>query len=76
MELPFGGQTVRGLSRAGVEAMLRKLDAKLSIGNLLKMKAEAQGARLLETQEDEPADEVYTLAWARNAAAVTQLLPQ
>ena len=76
MELPFGGQTVLGLSKAGVEAMLRKLGAKLSIGNLLKMKAEAQGARLLETQEGEPADEVYTMAWARNAAAVTQLLPQ
>jgi hypothetical protein len=47
------------------------LNAKLSVGNLLKIKAEAQGLQILEQS---PADEEYTLDWARNAAAVTQLL--
>ncbi len=74
MELPFGGQTVRGMDKKAVEAMLRKLDAKLSVGNLLKIKAEAQGLRILESQENEQADEAYTMAWAMNAAAVTALL--
>lgn len=74
MELPFGGQTVRGMKKEAVEAMLRKLDAKLSVGNLLKIKAEAQGLRILESQENEQADEAYTMAWAMNAAAVTALL--
>jgi hypothetical protein len=71
MELPFGGQTVRGMKKEAIEAMLRKLDSKLSVGNLLKIKAEAQGLRIVESGE---ADEIYTMAWAMNAAAVTQLL--
>jgi hypothetical protein len=54
-----------------VEALLSKLSAKLSIGNLLAIKAEAQGLQLVETAE---ADEVYDVKWASNAALVTQLL--
>ena len=71
LEMPFGGQTIRGLDVNGVKDMLRKLEGKLTIGNLLKIKAEAQNLAIV----DEPqADEMYTRQWAQDAAAVTSLL--
>ncbi len=51
--------------------MLKKLQAKMTIGQLLEVKAEAQGLLSVETPE---ADEVYTMDWALNTAAVTKLL--
>jgi hypothetical protein len=71
LEMPFGGQTVASMDLKGVKTLLAKLDSKLSIGNLLKIKAEAQGLQVLAQG---PADEEYTAAWAMNAAAVTKLL--
>ena len=72
LEMPFHGQIVQGLNTEGVEALLKKLNSKLSIGNLLIIKANAQGLTLVETAE--VADEAYSLEWAKNTAAVTQLL--
>jgi hypothetical protein len=72
LEMPFQGQVVQNLNSKGVEALLKKLDAKLSIGNLLVIKAEAQNLARVETAEE--ADEVYSIEWAKNTAAVTQLL--
>ncbi len=75
LELSFHGQVVGQLDIKGVEALLEKLNAKLSIGNLLLLKAEAQDLEVLETNDDEnPADEIYSKEWAMNTAAVTQLL--
>jgi hypothetical protein len=71
LEMAFPGQNIRSMKLGDVMAFLTKLNAKLSVGNLLKIKAEAQGLQILEQS---PADEEYTLDWARNAAAVTQLL--
>ena len=71
LEMPFGGQVVQNLDIQGVKSLLKKLDSKLNIGNLLLVKAEAQGLKVVETTE---ADEVYDQKWAINAAAVTQLL--
>jgi hypothetical protein len=71
LEMPFHGQVVQQLDVKGISALLAKLDAKLSIGNLLALKAEAQGLTLLETEN---ADENYTMQWAINAANVTKLL--
>jgi hypothetical protein len=71
LEMPFDGQLVQNLSTRNVELMLKKLDAKLSIGRLLQIKAEAQGLELVEAPN---ADEAYTQQWASNTAAVTQLL--
>jgi hypothetical protein len=71
LEMPFGGQVVQGLDTKGVQALLSKLSVKLSIGNLLAIKAEAQGLKRVETAE---ADEVYDAKWAQNTALVTQLL--
>lgn len=71
LEMTFGGQVVQGLDFKGVQALLSKLNSKLNIGSLLKLKAEAQG---LTITENEIADEVYTAQWAMNPAVVTQLL--
>ncbi len=71
LEMPFGGQVVQNLDLRNTEAMLRKLESKLTVGQLLTVKAEAQG---LQRVDAAGADEDYTPEWARNAAAVTRLL--
>ncbi len=71
LEMPFEGQTVANMSVHGVNAMLNKLKCKTTIGNLLSIKASAQHIQLVDTPN---ADEVYSIAWAINTAAVTQLL--
>lgn len=72
LEMSFAGQTVHSMNMQSVMALLNKLNSKLSIGNLLKIKAESQGLSILQSAEG--ADEVYDLDWAMNAAKVTQLL--
>jgi hypothetical protein len=71
LEMQFGGQIVQNLDSKNVEMLLRKLESKLTIGQLLQIKAEAQQLQAVNTPE---ADEVYTAAWARNTAEVTKLL--
>lgn len=72
LEMPFTAQTLRGADAASVEALLQRLAAKLSVGQLLEMKATAQN--LAFTQKAEDADEAYTYEWALNPAEVTKLL--
>ena len=72
LEMPFTAQTLRGASTTAVEALLRKLENKLKVGQLLDMKAEAQGLQRVDKAED--ADEAYTYEWALNPAEVTKLL--
>ncbi len=71
LEMSFSGQIVQRLDIKGVEDLLSKLDSKLNIGSLLKLKAESQG---LEIVDAPIADENYDMQWAINSAAVTQLL--
>ena len=71
LEIPFGGQTILSLDTQAVEKYLDKLDAKTTVGELLAVKAQAQGLKLVDAPE---ADEVYTREWALNTAAVTKLL--
>ncbi|MCF0165555.1 MAG: hypothetical protein HUJ92_09725, partial [Bacteroidales bacterium] len=70
--MPFTSQTIRGCSGNAVEALLTRLENKVSIGELLSLKAAAQGLSLTESQYD--ADEIYTYDWALNPAEVTKLL--
>lgn len=72
LEMPFTAQTLRGADSTSIEALLHKLEAKLSIGQLLDMKAKAQNLTVVENVED--ADEAYTYEWALNPADVTKLL--
>jgi hypothetical protein len=72
LEMPFGGQVVQNMNGTNVVSLLRKLDAKLKIGEVLNLKAEVQGLTLVT--DPSLADEVYDLNWASNTAQVTGLL--
>lgn len=72
MEQTFNGQIGANLDLRNVEAMLGKLEAKTTVGNILALKARAQGLTIVGSPAD--ADEVYDGAWAMDTAAVTQLL--
>lgn len=71
LEIPFGGQTILSLDTQTIEKYLDKLEAKTTVGELLAVKAQAQGLKLVDIPE---ADEIYTRKWALNTAAVTKLL--
>ena len=72
LEMPFTAQTMRGVNSESIETLLHKLESKLSIGELLDMKAKAQSLTSVENAEE--ADEAYTYEWALNPAEVTKLL--
>ena len=72
LETPFMGQTIRSLDVVQTEAYLRRLRAKVSIGETLDIKAEAQGLKRVDSPQE--ADEAYTYEWALNSAAVSKML--
>ena len=72
LEMSFNGQTIQTMDTVGVSALLAKLNSKMSVGELLVLKAKAQGLEILENLED--ADEVYDASWVQDSAKVTQLL--
>ena len=72
MEMPFTSQTVHNAKTTSIEIMLKKLEEKLKIGELLDIKAKAQGLTPVDNAEE--ADEAYTYEWAFNPAEVTKLL--
>jgi len=71
LEMSFGGQLVQNLDMKTVESLLAKLDAKLKIGDLLKLKAEMQGLNVISNSQ--LADEVYDNEWVLNTAEVSRL---
>lgn len=71
LEMPFGGQIVANMDAKNVAALIAKLKSKTNIGNLLSINAQAQNIEIVNTEN---ADEVYTMQWAMNTAAVTKLL--
>lgn len=72
LEMPVSGQTLRSACREDIEALLKRLQRKLKIGELLRLKAEAQGLEILF--DESQADESYTYEWALNPAEVSKLL--
>ncbi|CAA6821344.1 MAG: Unknown protein [uncultured Sulfurovum sp.] len=72
LEMDFNGQTIQSMDTQGVRSLLTKLESKMSVGELVKLKTEAQGLRRLASSEE--ADEVYDAAWVQDTAKVTQLL--
>lgn len=72
LEIPFMGQTVRDIDTASVEALLRRLENKLSIGALLDLKRDAQHLTLVDNPAN--ADEVYTYEWAMDPAEIALLM--
>lgn len=74
LEMPFTSQTIRGADSMSIEVLLNKLEAKLTIGELLDWKAMAQNLEPVVTAQK--ADEAYTYEWALNPADVARLLNQ
>ena len=72
LEMPFTSQTLLGADSKSVEALLGRLKAKVTVGELLDVKARAQDLAPVEKAED--ADEAYTDEWAVNPAAVARRL--
>lgn len=72
LEMPFTAQTIQGASATSIEALLHKLEAKLTIGEFVGIKADAQNLKLVDNAEE--AEESYTYEWALNPADVTKLL--
>lgn len=72
LEMPNTTQILQSINTSEVEAMLRRLQHKITIGQLLDLKAEAQGLEI--TDNKATADEIYTYEWALNPAAVTRLI--
>ena len=72
LEMPFTAQTVTSLDGRTVDSLLRRLSRKVTIGQLLEIRAKAQKRLLADTPKD--ADEQYTYEWALNAAEVAELL--
>lgn len=71
LEMTFSGQNIQTLDTHGVEALMKKLDSKMKIGNLLEIKAKSQNLEIVHNPGK--ADESYDYQWAVNLANVTQL---
>lgn len=72
LEMPFIFQNIQDCDFTAVNALLQRLRNKLSIGQLLEIKAEAQHLSLAPSPDE--ADEAYTYEWALNPAEVSALL--
>jgi hypothetical protein len=72
LEMPFDGQTVLNISPETVDAYLRRLQAKPTIGQLLALKAEAGGMKIVDNPGQ--ATERFDTVWAQDTARVSQLL--
>lgn len=72
LEMPSVAQTLYGFDFKAVELLLRRLQNKVSVGELLMAKADAQHLELVDSPE--AADEAYTMEWALNPADVSALL--
>lgn len=72
LEMPFTSQVIHAADMTSVEALLRKLAAKVSVGELLKLKAKAQ--KLISIATASEADEAYTYEWAITPGNINSLL--
>ena len=72
LEMAFTSQIIHNADSESIEAILHRLEEKISIGELLDLKAKGQNLRRVESADE--ADEIYTYEWALNPAEVSELL--
>lgn len=72
LEMPFMGQNLRSCNLNDVRNLLCRLENKVKVGTLLRLKADAQ--HLTRVDSPDKADEAYTYHWALNPAEVSTLL--
>lgn len=71
LETSFTSQIVQELDSRCVEAIMHRLEEKMSVGELLEMKAKVQHLELVGSAET--ADESYTYEWVLNPAELLAL---
>ena len=74
LEMPYTAQYVGKLDTSAVEGLLLRLRSKISVGELLRLKAKAQNCVITDIAEQADNDLCFTYRWALDAAAVSQLL--
>lgn len=72
LEMPFGGQIVQFMNTETVLSLLKKLDSKLKVAEVLLLKAEIQEMNVVTDVAQ--ADEIFDLNWVSNSAKVTSFL--
>ncbi|MDO4728583.1 MAG: hypothetical protein Q4B43_06225 [Bacteroidota bacterium] len=72
LEMPFVGQTAYNLNIDTVNAFLEKIQSKISIGKILRIKADAQQQLMVENPNS--ADLVCDLKWAKKIENLSNLL--
>ena len=72
LEMPIEGQTVLSLRDGAVETFVEHFRRKIKVGEMLRLKAQAQGMTLVERPDE--ADERYDYAWASDPVAVAAVL--
>lgn len=72
LEMPFDGQTVLSISPETIDAYLRRLERKPTIGQVLRIMADAQHLTIVD--QPAQADRAFDLLWAQDAAEVNRLL--
>ena len=71
LEMPFSGQTVHDLDSQTIEALIKKVKTKISIGNVLKIKADSKSWEI--AKEPNSADTIYDLSWAKKQENINSL---
>lgn len=72
LEMPFTSQWGEDCDGQTLETLVKRLEKKMTIGDLLTIKAIAQHLELIDRKEE--ADEAYTYNWAMNPSDVAQLM--
>jgi len=72
LEMPFTSQVIHNADCKAIEALLHRITNKLSVGELLHIKAKSQNLSLVKRADE--ADEAYTYQWALNPAQLSNLL--
>ena len=72
LEMGFNGQIAQNMDIKAVEGLIKKLESKLKIGDILRLKAKVQGLYIVD--DPEIADEVYDEDWGKNTAKVSNFL--
>jgi hypothetical protein len=71
LEMVFNGQVTQNMDMKTTISLLKKVEDKLKLADLLEMKAKIQGLRVVSNPEF--ADEVYDTKWAMNTAEVNAM---
>lgn len=72
LEMPFTSQTIKGANAEAIEALLKRLASKVSIGQLLRLRADTLGQQIVDSIAE--AQEQFTSEWALDPANVASLL--